>query len=124
AAAHPDFLETPSLSLRLKQGETLDAEMQDAVQSPLLPNAYRWTHGDPRTLGAYRAGKLAVQEEGAQLLAVSLGAKAGDRVWDACAGRGQKTTLFAERLNPGDLWASDLYPAKLEVLSRELTRLG
>jgi len=122
--AHPEFLELASLGLRLKQGESPDGELQDAVPSPLLANAYRWRHGDPRNLAAYRAGKLAVQEEGAQLLAVSLGAKAGDRVWDACAGRGQKTTLLAERLDPADLWASDLYPAKLEALGRELERLG
>jgi 16S rRNA (cytosine967-C5)-methyltransferase len=109
--------------LRLKQSETLE-HSGDRVPSPLVPGALRWLGaGDPRKLEAYRAGKLAVQEEGAQLLALALGAKPGDRVWDACAGRGQKTTLLAERVTKGELWASDLYPNKLQALVRELARL-
>jgi 16S rRNA (cytosine967-C5)-methyltransferase len=112
------------LRVSLKHGETLDVP-SELVPSPVVPGAFRWGGaGDPRKLEAYRAGKLAVQEEGAQLLALALGAKPGDRVWDACAGRGQKTTLLAERVNAGELWASDLYPNKLEALTREVARLG
>jgi 16S rRNA C967 or C1407 C5-methylase (RsmB/RsmF family) len=45
-------------------------------------------------------------------------------VLDACAGRGQKSTLLAERLEAGRLVACDLYPEKLEALSAETARLG
>lgn len=117
--------EAASVSLRLKRSETLDASSSELTPSPLVPGAVRWAGaGDPRRLDAYRAGKLTVQEEGAQLLALALGARVGERIWDACAGRGQKTTLLAERSNTGDLWASDLYPNKLSALSREVGRLG
>lgn len=116
--------ESASVSLRLKHGETLDPS-SELTPSPLVPGSVRWNGaGDPRRLEAYRAGKLTVQEEGAQLLALALGARAGERIWDACAGRGQKTTLLAERSNAGDLWASDLYPNKLSALSREVGRLA
>lgn len=109
--------------LRLKQSETLEPS-DDLIPSPLVPGALRWLGaGDPRRLEAYRAGKLAVQEEGAQVLALALGAQSGERVWDACAGRGQKTALLAERCNARELWASDLYPNKLEALTRELARM-
>jgi len=41
-------------------------------------------------------------------------------VLDACAGRGQKTTLLAEQVGAGgEVWASDLYPEKLEALAGE-----
>jgi 16S rRNA (cytosine967-C5)-methyltransferase len=110
--------------LRLKQGEMLE-NLPDLVASPVVAGALRWQGaGDPRRLDAYRAGKLAVQEEGAQLLGLALGARRGERIWDACAGRGQKTTLLAEYVNAGDLWASDLHPNKLEALKRELSRMG
>jgi 16S rRNA (cytosine967-C5)-methyltransferase len=45
-------------------------------------------------------------------------------VLDACCGRGQKTSLLRERIGTGgELWATDLHPAKLEALHRELERL-
>jgi 16S rRNA (cytosine967-C5)-methyltransferase len=44
-------------------------------------------------------------------------------VLDACAGRGQKATLLAERMEEGRLVAADLYPEKLEAMAAELTRL-
>ena len=39
-----------------------------------------------------------IQEEGAQLVAWAVGARAGERVLDACAGRGQKTSLLVEQV--------------------------
>jgi 16S rRNA (cytosine967-C5)-methyltransferase len=81
--------------------------------------------GDPRKLEGYAEGRFVIQEEGAQLIALALGAKPGDRVLDACAGRGQKTTLLAEQVAPnGVVCATDLHPRKLEALQAELERLG
>jgi 16S rRNA (cytosine967-C5)-methyltransferase len=58
------------------------------------------------------------------VIALSLGARPGERILDACAGRGQKTTLFSEQVgNTGTVWASDVYPKKLEALSSEYERL-
>ncbi len=43
---------------------------------------------------------------------------------DVCAGRGQKTTLLAERIGPkGTIWSTDLHESKLEALRAELMRL-
>jgi 16S rRNA (cytosine967-C5)-methyltransferase len=80
--------------------------------------------GDPRTRPGYAEGAFTVQEEGAQAVGLALGVRAGDRVLDACAGRGQKSTLIAERIGHGQLVAADLYPEKLEALGAELLRLG
>ncbi|HEX4337662.1 MAG TPA: transcription antitermination factor NusB [Polyangiaceae bacterium] len=73
----------------------------------------------------YAEGAFVVQDEGAQLVALALGARPGERVLDACAGRGQKTTLLREQVGPtGDLWAADLYAEKLTIQGREMGRLG
>jgi 16S rRNA (cytosine967-C5)-methyltransferase len=80
--------------------------------------------GDPRKREGYAEGSFVVQEEGAQTIALSLGARAGERILDACAGRGQKTTLFREQVgSSGAVWATDVYPKKLEALSSEFERL-
>lgn len=72
--------------------------------------------GDVRQLpGAGQA--WIVQEEGAQIVAQALGARPGECVLDACAGRGNKSWLLADAVGPtGAVDASDLYPAKLEKL--------
>lgn len=58
-----------------------------------------------------------VQEEGAQVVALALGAQSGDRVLDACAGRGNKTWILADAVGQtGTIDAADLYAAKLERL--------
>jgi 16S rRNA (cytosine967-C5)-methyltransferase len=79
--------------------------------------------GDPRQRPGYAEGSFTVQEEGAQAIGLSLGVQPGDRVLDACAGRGQKSTLFAERITAGSLVACDLYPEKLTALDAEAERL-
>ncbi|MEP7053513.1 MAG: transcription antitermination factor NusB [Pseudomonadota bacterium] len=80
--------------------------------------------GDPRKREGFREGTFVVQEEGAQAIALSLGARAGERVLDGCAGRGQKTSLFAEQVGPsGEVWATDVYPKKLEALHADFARL-
>jgi 16S rRNA (cytosine967-C5)-methyltransferase len=92
---------------------------------PLAPRAYRYVGGgDPRRLPGHAEGAFVVQEEGAQLVAWALGARPGERVLDACAGRGQKASLLAERVGPGgELWAADLHDDKLAQLRREFARL-
>jgi 16S rRNA (cytosine967-C5)-methyltransferase len=80
--------------------------------------------GDPEKLEGYAEGAFVVQEQGAQLVALALGARPGERVLDACAGRGQKTSLLVERVGErGDVWATDVHAKKLVALGRELERL-
>ena len=83
--------------------------------------------GDPRSLPGYREGLFTVQEEGSQLVALLAGATAGERILDACAGRGGKTTLFAALVasaGEGKVVAVDLYEDKLARISGEAQRLG
>jgi 16S rRNA (cytosine967-C5)-methyltransferase len=80
--------------------------------------------GDLRVQPGYAEGAFVIQDEGSQVIGLLLGVREGDRVLDACAGRGQKTSLFSQQAGAhGQVWATDLHPAKLEALGRELTRL-
>lgn len=81
--------------------------------------------GDLRQLAGYANGSFVVQEEGAQWAALALGARSGEQVLDACAGHGQKSTLLAERIQPGGtLHVNDVTEIKLAKLRREFARLG
>jgi 16S rRNA (cytosine967-C5)-methyltransferase len=80
--------------------------------------------GDPQKLPFYRDGELTIHEEGAQVVALALGAQAGENVLDACAGRGNKTALLAELVGPaGAVDAVDQHPSKLSRLEGELRRM-
>jgi 16S rRNA (cytosine967-C5)-methyltransferase len=96
-----------------------------AERHPASPLARLLPGGDPEKLEGYAEGAFVVQEPGAQLIALALDVKPGERVLDACAGRGQKTTLFVEAAAPGgEVWAADSHPKKLAALVHECERLG
>jgi 16S rRNA (cytosine967-C5)-methyltransferase len=127
-------LGSPPIGLRIRWGErradwvvrlrgsVRDASFDAGTVSPL---AILMRGGsDPQKLAPYREGRMAIHEEGAQAVALSLGVSAGESVLDACAGRGNKTALFAEMVGPtGAVDAADQHPQKLDRLVTELSRL-
>lgn len=89
----------------------------------------------PRAIVTRGAGRLrdlegylrawTLQEEGSQLVGLALGARDGETVLDACAGRGHKTALLAEAVGArGAVDAADLHAPKLEILAAELRAMG
>jgi 16S rRNA (cytosine967-C5)-methyltransferase len=81
--------------------------------------------GRPQDLPGWAEGAWTVQEEGSQLAALAVGARPGETVLDACAGRGNKTSVLARAVLPGGaVDACDASPSKLERLVEELGRLG
>jgi 16S rRNA (cytosine967-C5)-methyltransferase len=78
----------------------------------------------PQRLPGWAEGAWSVQEEGAQLAALALGARPGEVVLDACAGRGNKTAILAREVGTsGAVDVADAFPAKLERLRTELARV-
>ena len=113
------------VGLRLISGRSVPAWLEASPVGRASPRS-RLIHGegDPRKREGFAEGAFTVQEEGAQAIGLALGARPGERVLDACAGRGQKTSLFVEQVgSTGSVWATDVYPKKLEALSTELERL-
>ena len=122
--------ETPPVCLRVEDAGARDewiAKLRTAAPDAtfdagkLSPHAIAARDaGKPQALPGYAEGAWSVQEEGSQLVALSLGARAGEIVLDACAGRGNKTAMLA-RVATVD--ACDLHASKLEALARELARV-
>jgi 16S rRNA (cytosine967-C5)-methyltransferase len=80
--------------------------------------------GPARALPGYSSGEFSVQEEGAQLVGLGLGAQAGERIADVCAGHGGKTTLLARQVGvAGHVTAIDRDERKLDLIPAELERL-
>jgi 16S rRNA (cytosine967-C5)-methyltransferase len=126
---------TPPLALRVRAGVAREdlaerlraarpsAEIELGRVSPACLLAHR--AGDPRALPGYAEGEFAVQEEGAQAIALACGVQEGEAVADLCAGHGGKTALLAEAAGArGDVVAIDLDARKLERIAPELARLG
>lgn len=127
--------EPPPLGIRVEDASTREswlaalrearpsASIEAGKVSPLaiaLRGAGRLTD-----LPGFTEGAWTPQEEGSQAIALALGAKEGEVVLDACAGRGNKTGLLARAVGAsGAVDAADLHPKKLERLERELGRIG
>jgi len=109
--------------LELLRNARPEAEIAPARLSPVGVLTRRI--GSPRNLPGYAEGTFSVQEEGAQLIALALGAQPGERIADLCAGHGGKTTWLAQRVGPsGQLIAADKDERKLSDLEAELARIG
>lgn len=77
------------------------------------------------TCEAYRTGKVEVQDEGSQLLALATGIKSGDKVLDYCAGAGGKSLCFAQMMkNIGHIVAHDISDISLKELTARAKRAG
>lgn len=116
----------PDACVRLRPGHPPPGWLAEARRGVASPLAWRLQgSGDLRKLPGFAEGAFVVQEEGAQVVALSVGARAGESVLDACAGRGQKATLLADQVGAaGRVVAADLHPHKLAALVGETARLG
>jgi 16S rRNA (cytosine967-C5)-methyltransferase len=127
--------EPPALGLRVERARERDAWLTK-LRAAHPHASFEAGRISPHAILARGAGKFdsltgfgegawAVEEEGAQVVALAVGARPGDEVLDACAGRGNKTGLLARAVAPGGaVDAADVHPAKLERMERELARLG
>lgn len=91
----------------------------DVTESTLSPRGILIRGGVHPSRLAGVGDAFIVQEEGAQLVAMALDAQPGERVLDACAGRGNKSWFLAHAVGAsGRVTATDLHPRKLEVLAK------
>jgi 16S rRNA (cytosine967-C5)-methyltransferase len=72
-----------------------------------------------------KGGLYIIQDEASQLVTAILDPKPGERILDACAAPGGKTTHIAQRMeNKGEIYDIDLTRGKLEKIEEMCHRLG
>lgn len=70
-------------------------------------------------------GRIEIQDAGSQIISPMLGAKAGERVIDACSGAGGKALHLAALMQgDGRVFAMDVDAKKLKELERRASRAG
>lgn len=81
--------------------------------------------GDPSRSESFRAGRWTVQDTGAQQVGAIAAPRAGQRILDACAGVGGKSTHLAELCDDAaDIDAADQLATKLDLARGTAQRLG
>ena len=76
-------------------------------------------------LPGFHEGLFYVEDEAAQLIPLVLDPQPGERILDACAAPGGKTTHIADLMsNRGEVVAMDRQPSRLKLLAENCRRLG
>lgn len=89
------------------------------------PDALIVREGNPLSTPFAQEGLFVVQDEASQLVARMVGARAGDRVLDACASPGGKTTAIAAAMGDrGVIIATDIRDKRLDLLTRTVQLAG
>lgn len=106
--------------------KSLGASGVDATPTPWSPHAIQVKFPGPiKELPGFQEGSFQVQGEASQLVALLLDPKPGERVLDACAAPGGKTTHLAELMGDrGEVVAADISPKGLEKINENVQRLG
>src|SRR5205823_659244 len=128
AFAQPAPLVARANRLRVTR-DALVAELrvEGATAEPLelAPSAIRLDGGEPARSPSFVRGLWTVQDAGAQLVAHVAAPRADQRILDACAGVGGKSTHLAELA--GDtavIDAADQSKTKLDLCAETSARLG
>lgn len=128
------LLGQPSLDLRVNLLKTTRKEAQrllrregfDALLTEFSPWGLRLKGRQAITSSElFKSGLIEIQDEGSQLIAAAVHARAGQRLLDYCAGAGGKTLALAMTMeNRGQITACDVSKVRLEGAVKRLRRAG
>lgn len=109
--------------------EELAAALADAgvatEEARFAPDALLVTRGNPLLTPLASEGLFVVQDEASQLVALAVSAVAGERVLDACAAPGGKTTGMAAGMGDrGLIVAADVRPKRVRLLQDAVRAAG
>jgi len=116
--------QVPATTLRIRDlssnAAPFDFVGEDVRISPgsLLSSARRVESGDITKTQAFRTGRVVIQDEASQLVALLVGR--GSRILDACAAPGGKTLILAERNPDASVVAVDLHPHRTRLLAERV----
>ncbi|WP_062067316.1 RsmB/NOP family class I SAM-dependent RNA methyltransferase [Cellvibrio sp. OA-2007] len=120
---------TPPLWLRVQKNadpeQVLEALQRQGVKASRDDKGQLFAQGGAGVHGTdeHKNGLVEIQDIASQQIALSVAAKPGQKVWDACAGAGGKTLAIAAQMNnKGAVVATDLHEYKLDELKRRVKR--
>ncbi|HTA23388.1 MAG TPA: 16S rRNA (cytosine(967)-C(5))-methyltransferase RsmB [Terriglobales bacterium] len=109
----------PATMVSLRDSEVvseLESHSVNLAPGSLLVSARRVITGDLTRTQAFREGRVAIQDEASQLVALLVGK--GSRILDCCAAPGGKTRLLAERNPEATIVAVELHPHRARLLHK------
>lgn len=98
--------------------EELKAEGIELAPGRLLRSARIVVNGDVTKAPAFRQGRVQIQDEGSQLVAMLVGR--GERLLDCCAAPGGKTAIMAERNPRAQIVATELHEHRARAMQERL----
>ena len=98
----------------------LIAEGIELASGKLLRSARIVTNGDVTKTQAFADGRVQVQDEGSQLVAILAGR--GERLLDCCAAPGGKTAILAERNPKAEIVATEVHEHRARMMRERLRR--
>ncbi len=114
--------------LRTTPGALAAALREHGVEThpgAFAPDALVVTSGNPLLTPLASQGLFVVQDEASQLVTIVAGAKTGERVLDACASPGGKTTAMAADMEDrGIVVAMDVRPRRVQLLAHTVATCG
>jgi 16S rRNA (cytosine967-C5)-methyltransferase len=114
--------QVPVTAVRLRDGSVeaaLKTEGVELAPGALMRSARRVVSGDVTRTKAFAEGRIAIQDEGSQLVAALVGP--GSRMLDCCAAPGGKTAVLAERNPEATIVAAELHPHRARLLRERVT---
>jgi len=100
------------------------------IDTKLIPNCPSGLEvptgfGEPKKWPGYADGKWSVQDRSSQLIAPFLDSLPGEKILDACAAPGGKSTHIAELINnQGEIWSVDRSSRRARKILANSQRLG
>jgi len=114
--------QVPETAVRITRSDDI-AQLQASgaalAAGRILTSARIVRSGDITSAAAFREGRIAIQDEASQLVALLVGH--GKNVLDCCAAPGGKTRILAERNPEARIVAAELHPHRARLL-RKLVR--
>lgn len=129
------LLQNPYISIRVQNAEKIGIEEtlhqleEEGIlveKSPLSPSGLRLLSGKAAGNKLFQAGKITIQDESSQLVALFGKISPADQILDACAAPGGKTVhmaSFLEKAAGGKVFALDVHEHKIGLIEQNADRM-